>query len=133
MSSPVIFVVDKNPIHRNLIRYHLELGRFARVQPFPSGEECLYRMQKGHHPDFIITSLFTGTHSAFEFLLRLRDTNPACRVIFFDSFEDHELPEKLIEAGACDYVGKTRDPDAGISELIKNIGYLIRDKSLQSA
>lgn len=131
MKTSAIFIVDKNPIHRNLIRYNLEISKFTNIQTFPSGEECLYRLHKKDHPDFLICSFFTGNHTGFDFLRSVMDISPYTRVIFFDTFEDPALAGKLLEAGASDYVVKTRDPDAGISDLLKNVRYLIRKKALQ--
>ena len=130
MKAPVIFVVDKNPMHRNLIRYNLELSKFTNVQTFISGEECIYRLQKNLSPDFLITSFFTGNQSGFDFLRQVLELSPSTQVIFFDTFEDAQLAGKLLQAGACDYVVKTRNSDAGISELLKNIRYLAREKAL---
>jgi len=111
MKTSVIFVVDKNPIHRNLVRYHLEINKCAQVQTFPSGEECLYRLQKNIRPDFLITSFFTGDRSGFDFLQSVLEIAPSTRVVFFDTFEDPQLAGKLLEAGACDYVVKTKSVD----------------------
>ena len=130
MKIPVIFVVDKNPVHRNLIRYNLEINKFTNIHTFISGEECLYRLQKKLHPDFLITSFFTGNQSGFDFLRQVLELSPSTQVIFFDTFEDAQLAGKLLQAGACDYVVKTRNSDAGISELLKNIRYLAREKAL---
>lgn len=131
MKTPVIFVVDKNPIHRNLIRYYLEVNKFGSVHIFPSGEECIYRLQKQVYPDFLITSFFTGDHNGFDFLKIILDISTSIKVIFFDAFDDHHVAGKLIEAGACDFVVKSRNPDTGIAELLKNVRYLAREQSLQ--
>ena len=130
MKTSVIFVVDKNPIHRSLIKYNLNINKFTTVYTFSSADECLYRMQKNLHPDFLITSFFTGNYSGFDFLRIILDIHPTIRVIFFDTFEDPHLAGKLIDAGASDFVVKTRDPDAGIAELLKNVRYLAREKAL---
>jgi len=129
MSIPLVFVVDKNPIHRNLIRYRLESGRFARTETFPSGEECLYRIHHGVRPDFIITSFFNGGADGFTFLQEALAHAGESRIIFFDDFSDHDLPRLLVSGGAADFVAKTRDPDAGIAELVKNIRYMARTGS----
>ncbi len=70
-----------------------------------------------------------------QFLLRgmrkvALEIHPSIRIIVFDTFEDSQIPGKLITAGACDFVAKTRNPDAGISDLLKNIRYLAREKVL---
>jgi DNA-binding NarL/FixJ family response regulator len=130
IKSPLIFIVDKNPIHRNLIKYYLDNNKFANVMAFPSGEECLYRLQRSSPPDFLISSFFTGNQSGFDFLHSVLEISPFVQVIFFDMFEDHRVAENLLIAGATDYVVKTRNPDAGIAELLKNLQYLSRKKVL---
>jgi DNA-binding NtrC family response regulator len=132
MKTSVIFVVDKNPIHRSLIKYNLNINKFTTVYTFSSAEECLYRMQKNLHPDFMITSFFTGTYSGFDFLRIVLEIHAEAQVIFFDAFDDPMIPGKLIDAGACDFVAKTRDPDAGIAELLKNVQYLAKKRALVS-
>ena len=132
MKIPVIFVVDKNPIHRSLIQYNLNINRFTKVYAFQSGEECLYRLQRNLHPDFLITSFFTGNLSGFDFLRVVQETSSSIQVVFFDTFEDPLIAGRLLEAGACDYVVKTKNPDTGISELLKNIRYLTREKALRN-
>jgi len=90
----------------------------------------MYRLQKNIRPDFLITSYFTGQLTGFEFLRRVLEISPSTRIIFFDLFEEPALGDELLRAGACDYVVKTWDPDAGIVELLKNIRYLARKKVL---
>ena len=131
MKIPVIFVVDKNPIHRSLIQYNLNINKFTTVYAFQSGEECLYRLQKNLRPDFIITSFFTGNLSGFDFLRVVQEISPSIQVIFFDPFEDSTVANKLLEAGARDYVVKTKNPDTGISELLKNLLYLTRENAVR--
>ncbi len=130
MKNSLVFIVDKNPIHRNMIRFYLESKKRSTVESFPSGEECLYRLKKNPHPDFIITSFFTGNHSGFDFLKNINDFSSSARVIFFDKFEEQELPGKLLEAGACDCIVKTHTPEEGITELLKNIDFLAREKTI---
>jgi len=133
MKTPVIFLVDKNPIHRNLIRYNLELCKYTDIHTFPSGEECIYRLEKGIRPDFLITSFFTGNHLGFKFLQIIGELSPSTQVIFFDAFDDPLLARRLLEAGARDCVVKTRNPDAGISELLKNVRYLSKENLSREA
>jgi DNA-binding NarL/FixJ family response regulator len=57
---------------------------------------------------------------------------PFTDVIFFENFEDHQVVEKLIRAGACDYVAKTSEPETGITQLLKNIRFLTSKKHFQN-
>jgi len=130
MKTPVVVVVDRNTIHRNLINYNLVLNNFLNVYTFLSGEECLYRLKKNLVPDFIISDLNPGDHSGFEFLEQVRKITPGTRVIFFAAFNDPETAIQLHNAGATDYIPKSNKPDIGISELIKNLRYLSREKAM---
>ena len=60
MKKSVIFIVDKNPAHRNLIKFNFERNRFTNIHAFPNAEECLYRMQKNLIPDFLVTGSDVG-------------------------------------------------------------------------
>lgn len=131
MNSPVVFVTDKNPIHSSLIKYHLNVNRFSNVHTFQSGEECLYRIRKNTLPDFLITDYHVGDHTGFEFLKTVRTLSPETCVIFFSAYDDPILAVRLLDSGATDYIVKTSKLEYGISELVKNLKFLVR--SNQSA
>jgi CheY-like chemotaxis protein len=127
MRTTKIFIVDKNPIHHSLIRYHLNVNRFPSIQTFPNGEECLHRIEKHSPPDFIITDYDVGNYTGFDFLRKIRETNPDIQVIYFSSHTDPVLALKLLEAGASDFIVKPSKLETGISELIKNLKYVLRE------
>jgi CheY-like chemotaxis protein len=122
-----IFLVDRNPVHNSLIKYHLNISKFSRVQTFPNGEECLYRLQKNLLPDFIITDYDIGNYTGLDFLRRIKDQFPGISVIYFSSIADPVLAMKLYEAGASDYIVKTSKLEVGISELLKNLKYIYKE------
>ena len=130
MKSPTVFVVDKNPVHRSLISYNLIFNKFFKVHTFQSGSECLYRLQKHYIPDFLITDYNPDDYNGFDFVRTVKEISPSIRIIFFADFDDSATVLRLLDSGAADYVLKTGSPAAGISELIKNIRYLQRDKIL---
>jgi len=130
LKTPIIVVVDSNPVHRNLINYNLVVHKFLEVHTFLSREDCLYRLNKNLVPDFIITDVNPADDSALRFLQRVHEISPSVRVIFFSAFDNPRMATELYHAGASDYIHKTNKPDLGISELIKNIRYLLRAKSI---
>jgi DNA-binding response OmpR family regulator len=130
MKIPIVFVVDKNPIHRSLIKYHLNVNKFSNVHTFQTGDECLYRLQKNLIPDFLITDYIPGDHIGFEFLRSVKKFSSSIQIIFFSSFDDPILAVRLLDAGASDYVVKTSKLDLGLTELIKNVKYLSKEKTL---
>lgn len=127
MQTSKIFVVDRNPIHNSLIKYHLNINKFVQVFNFPSGQECLYRLEKNSIPDFIITDYDIGNYTGFDFLRKVCDEYPEVRVIYFSSLADPVLAMKLLEAGASDFIVKTSKLETGISELLKNIRYILKE------
>lgn len=126
-SSPVIFVLDKNPIHRSLIKYHLNVNRFFNVQTFNSFDECNYRLNKGHLPDYLILDYTNDNTNSFEYLKVIQRMSPQTRVLFFSSYDDPILAVRLLDAGAVDYVSKTSKLEIGLRELIKNLKFLIKE------
>jgi len=130
MQIPVIAVVDKNPTHRSLINFYLVVNKFLDVHIFLSHDECLYRLHKNFLPDFLITDLPPAGRDAVEFLRLVKTVSPATGVIFFDAFDDQKTATILDKAGATDYLHKLNKPDLGISELIKNIRFIQREKSV---
>ncbi|MEI6682707.1 MAG: response regulator [Bacteroidota bacterium] len=129
MQTPVIAVVDNNPTHRSLINFYLVVNKFLEVHTFLSHDECLYRLHKNLRPDFLITDLPPAGHDVFEFLRLVKSDSPATKVIFFDAFDNQEMATLMHQAGATDYIRKLNKPDLGISELIKNIRFLQKEKS----
>lgn len=127
MNNISIFVIDRNPIHNSLIKYHLNINKFTLVHTFPNGQECLYRLQKGLIPDFIITDYDIGNYTGFDFLIKIRDRYPDLSVVYFSSIADPVLAMKLLEAGASDFIIKTSKLEAGISELLKNLKFILKE------
>ncbi len=124
MKSPVIFIVEKNAYHGNLVKYHLQANRFQDVRVFSSAEECTLSVSKGITPDFIISDTQSGKMDSSGFLRWIKDFNPSIRVVFFSSNGDESMANKLITEGADDFILTANKGDAGIRELIKNLNFL---------
>ena len=127
MQTSRIFIVDRNPIHNSLIKYHLDINKIGQVSNFPNGQECLYRLEKNTLPDVIITDYDIGNYTGFDFLRKVRDMYPEIRVVYFSSLADPVLAMKLLEAGASDFLVKTSKLENGISELLKNLKYILKE------
>ena len=126
MKSSVLFIADKNQVHRSLLKYHLNVNKFSNVHVFQSGSECLYRIKKNFIPDFLIADLDIGDITGTELMEKVRELAPSVRFIFFSSQDNPLLALKLLESGATDYIVKTKKIDLGIKELVRNIAYLVR-------
>lgn len=127
MQTSRIFIVDKNPIHSSLIKYHLDINKIGQSSNFPNGQECLYRLEKNIVPDVIITDYDIGNYTGFDFLRKVNDLCPEVRVIYFSSLADPVLAVKLLEAGASDFLVKTSKLENGLSELLKNLRFILKE------
>jgi two-component system, NtrC family, response regulator AtoC len=124
MSDPVIFIVDSNQVHSNLLRYNLSMNKFTNTQTFTSAEECFYRLRKQAEPDFIIAEYELGEYNGYEFLKMVKRMSPMTHVIFFTSVEDQDLAIQLIDAGATDYILKRSRFDGSVRELVQNLQFI---------
>ncbi|MCX6282018.1 MAG: response regulator [Bacteroidetes bacterium] len=126
MRTPIIFIVDRNPIHSSLLKYHLNINKLSQVQNFPNGQECLYRIAKNLVPDIIITDYDIGNYTGLDFLRKVKDNHPEVNLFYFSSIADPVLAMKLLEGGASDFIVKTSKLESGISELLKNLRYILK-------
>jgi DNA-binding response OmpR family regulator len=123
MKDPVIFIVDTNPVHGNMVKYQLSARKFSSVWLFTSVEECLYRIRK-QSPDFLITEYDLGNYRGEDLLRMASKISPLTSVLFFTSFEDPAIAERLLAEGAKDYIVKTGRIEPSIAELIRNMEFL---------
>ena len=128
MKSVMVFIVDKNPIHSSLLKYHLIVQRFSNVQLYHSAEECLYRLRKDVAPQYLIAEYDLADYNGVNFLMMVKKISPSTQVLFFSSNDDPILAMRLIDSGATDYIMKTEKLELGIQDLIKNIIFLQREK-----
>lgn len=119
-----IFILDKNPVHRNMIRYRLISEGFRQVSVFPSVSEFNYQLEKGCLPDFLIVdcqSLIPGQVSFVEMVL---EVSPDTKIILFTDIEEQDFANELLENGATDYILKNGANVHGMKELILNLKYM---------
>lgn len=122
--DPVIYIVDPNPVHGNLVKFHLVLRKFTGVWLFTNAEECLYRSRK-QAPDFVVSESSPESHSGLDFLRNIRSISPDTQVLFLTSEEDSMLASLLLEHGATDFIVKSSRPEQSIRELCDNLSYLV--------
>lgn len=126
MNNVVIFILDKNPLHRNMLQYNLVAHGFSRIYLFPSPEECLYRLEKDVIPDFLILDYLTIIETNPDFLPRIKSFSQDIEVIVFTESDDHVIANNLLALGASDYILKTKSLQNGMVELINNLKYLCK-------
>jgi DNA-binding NarL/FixJ family response regulator len=129
MKRTTVFIIEKEASVANLIRYHLLSHQAKHVQVFPTPAECLYFMHKKSIPDFLIADLAHPEISAPGFLKSVFQSFPGVRILFLSPFTDDSLVTQLMEDGATDYIFKSGRMEDWIHELVKNLEFLIKEKS----
>jgi two-component system, NarL family, invasion response regulator UvrY len=88
-----------------------------------SGEEALPLIRK-LKPDVVLCDLHLPGWSGLEITERIIKGDHGSRVIIVSVLEDGPMPRRLLEAGACGYVGKGGDA----AELVRAIREVARGK-----
>jgi DNA-binding NtrC family response regulator len=128
MKIPAIFIADKNTIHSNLLRYQLMVNKFTNVQVFANVEDCLYRLRREEGPVYLIADTVIGDFSGAEVLRMAKKISPFVHVIFFSSADDADIAATLIESGATDYILKGGKIEQSMTELVRNLQFIINEK-----
>ena len=125
MKNISIFIVERNPVWGNLLKYRLACNKYTNTRLFLSPGEALRQIEGNIIPDYIIASDF---RDANKFLSSVKATDHSIGVIFFTETGDSEKAEKLLVAGAADYIVRSGNSESGVKELIKNLKYLCREE-----
>lgn len=129
MKRATVFIIEKDGPVANLIRYQLLSHSARHVQVFPTQDECMYFMHKKSIPDFLITDLNSSETDAADFLKGVLHSFPGVKIIFLSGNTDSSLVNNLMAEGATDYIYKSDRKEVWIHELIKNVDFLVREKT----
>lgn len=119
-----VFLIDDHALVRTGMRMILSseidmdvIGEAA------SGEEALPLIRK-LAPDVVLCDLHLPGFSGLEVTERIARSDHGARVIIVSVLEDGPLPKRLMEAGACGYIGKGGDA----AELVRAVREVARGK-----
>ncbi len=106
-----ILLADDHPIVREGLRAVLETqADFEVIAEASNGEEAL-RLALALHPDILLLDLEMPILDGVETIRRLRQQQPAARIIVFTAFDNDERIIHAVQAGANGYLlkGAPRD------------------------
>jgi DNA-binding NarL/FixJ family response regulator len=119
-----VFVVDDHMLVRTGVRMILSGETDIEVVgEAGSGEEALPQIRR-LKPDIVLCDLHLPGVSGLEITERIARGGRGPRVVIVSVLEDGPLPRRLLEAGACGYVGKGGDA----AELLRAIRDVSRGK-----
>lgn len=118
-----IFIVEDNEIYSMMLGYILSKDSIYRFLSFKSGEECIKNLNL--NPDVIILDYGLPGMNGYDTLREIKKQSPHIHVIMLSSNRDVILAEKLVDAGADDYILKQSNVKDQIIEKIEAV--LTRD------
>jgi DNA-binding response OmpR family regulator len=128
MNNALVFVLDRNPVQGNFIKYGLNSSGIKNVILFSTPEECHYYIRKNRIPNFIIADTALKGTTDLDFLKLIRSTDPLIKVIFHSDNDDVLQISGLLENGATDYIVRAGGNQNWIRELTSNLRYLIKEE-----
>ena len=119
-----VFIVDDHALVRTgfrlILAQHPDIEIVGEVD---SGEEALPQIRR-LKPDVLLCDLHLPGISGLEVTERVVRGDYGTRVIMVSVLEDGPMPRRLLEAGACGYVGKAGDA----AELVRAVREVARGK-----
>ena len=119
-----VFIVDDHALVRT--GFKLILGRELDIEVVgeaESGEDALPQIRR-LKPDVVLCDLHLPGISGLEVTERVVRGDYGAKVIVVSVLEDGPMPRRLLEAGACGYVGKACDA----TELLRAVRDVARGK-----
>jgi len=116
-----IFVVDDDPMMTETIKDFLVDNFGHHVSVFPTGEECLARLDENPEIiilDYYLNSVRKDAVDGMEILHFIKINYPKIRIIMLSSLEKHRTITQSIEQGAEQFVYKDQNAFKNIAQLV---------------
>ena len=112
-----VFIVEDDEIYAMMLDYILSKDSIYKFSSFNSGEECLENLWQ--NPDAVILDYELPGINGYQVLQEIKKRDPEIHVLMLSSKKNPELVERLLEAGADDYLLKQDHPEKQITEKIE--------------
>jgi len=117
-----VFVVDDDPIWRNLLVNMLKDIGYYNVNAFENGPSCLYHLHK--EPDLVFVDYTMEEMNGIELLQQIRILVPNTAVVLCTSVEDISLAVRAMRSGCADYITKSTTSKEELSNVMNELGEL---------
>lgn len=112
-----VLVVDDNKLVCDALKLMLDAaGDLEYAGSLPSADD-LHRAALEKSPDIVVLDLDMPGRDPIEVVRLLADDRPATRVIIYTGHVRQRLVDRVFEAGAWGFVGKTETTDALIAAI----------------
>lgn len=123
-----IFIVDDNEIYSMMLDYILSKNSIYKFVSFNSGEECIKNLYL--NPEIVILDYAMPGLNGYDTLVEIKKKNPHIHVVILTNREDDELKQKLLMAGADDYILKQ---GRGEEQIIQKIEEILNKEEFESS
>jgi DNA-binding NarL/FixJ family response regulator len=124
--SKYIFIVEDNELYSMMLDYILSQKTTYQFLSFKSGEDCLKKLYL--NPEIIILDYWLPGINGYDTLLEIKKQNFRIHVIMLSSNKDIALAEKVLRAGADDYILKQGH---GETQVINKIEAILKKDTLE--
>ncbi len=130
MKQYEVILVDDHAVVRDGLRRVLEArGEYSVIAEAESAEELL-AICRNQLPELVVMDLSMAGMGGFEGVRRIRSKWPELKVIIFSIYQNPQLVQRVLEAGAFGYITKSSSSDVimeGIETVISGRTYISPD------
>ncbi len=118
MKNPRVFIIDKNPRYREVLKKSLESINCNDIKQYESGESCY--INNSEMADLIILDYNFGADSwnGLEFMEEYKRISPKTDFIFMSAHANMNKAVETISKGADDYILKSSN---GLRRLLMQV------------
>ncbi len=114
-----VLIVDDHPmVRKGLAAFLLAIKDMILVGEANNGEEAIYQCQQ-QHPDVVLMDLLMPGMDGFEATSIIHKRYPKVKIIALTSFQEKNLVQKALQAGAISYLLKNVSADE-LSKAIRS-------------
>ena len=114
-----IFIVDEDPIIRELYKQYLFNMGFTYVDVFENGWQCFEQLHK--KPDIIILDYDVPPMDGLDILKKIKRMNPGIYLVFTTSNENRQLIDNALKYGAFDFIIKGEMDEQTLPQVVNKI------------
>jgi two-component system, NtrC family, response regulator AtoC len=114
-----IFVVEDDQWYREFLQYHLSLNQDYEVRAFETGKDCIQNLTE--MPDIITVDYRLPDMDGRELIEKIKGVHEEIEVVVISEQDEVGTAIELLNAGAYDYIVKTKDIRDKLVNTINNI------------
>lgn len=114
-----IFVVEDDEWYSRLLVHTLSLNPDYEIQSFSTGKDCLDNLHQ--QPDVVTLDYRLPDMKGLDVLKRIKEVNDEVQIILISEQDDIDVVVTLLQAGAFDYIVKSKDIRERLLNTVNNI------------